>query len=338
MSHAAEPPESRPPADPSPIAEKDALSTSSPLAEKDAFPASAATLGRATASSVTDSGEDDEDHTLRKRPWHPRVTPWSAILAHEYKGAGTEAEPYIVSWLADDPENPMGYKQSYKWFITVMAATGTLAVSMGSSMLSAAVEDIKKDFPGHNTMLYIMVTGKFLSSPGFPDTRDRVRILLSNREQSSETADIPETDPHRHLRSRFRRRSPAVGAMQRGVRPPRHVHLYICAVYGIQRGRVWREEHQRAARHAVLRGNIWLLDDDELGRHHRGHVRGAPARSGYGRGEYDPHELTSLTKVLCYPVSRSCDRPHCWWLPLGGVELALGRRRDCTVCCSPDCD
>lgn len=141
------------------ITEKDAP-TPNPLAEKDAFPSCSATLGRGTASSVTDSGHaDDEDHTLKKRPWHPRVTPWSDILAHEYKGAGTEAEPYIVSWLPDDPENPMGYKQSYKWFITVMAATGTLAVSMGSSMLSAAVEDIKKDFPGHNTMLYIMVTG-----------------------------------------------------------------------------------------------------------------------------------------------------------------------------------
>lgn len=144
------------------ITERDAP-TPNPIAEKDALPSCSATLGRGTASSVTDSGHaDDEDHTLKKRPWHPRVTPWSDILAHEYKGAGTEAEPYIVSWLPDDLENPMGYKQSYKWFITVMAATGTLAVSMGSSMLSAAVEDIKKDFPGHNTMLYIMVTGMYL--------------------------------------------------------------------------------------------------------------------------------------------------------------------------------
>lgn len=113
------------------------------------------------SATATDNGSVSlEDHTLKPRPWLVRTTPWASIVGHDYKGAGTEAEPYIVSWLPDDPEDPMNYKDSYKWFITMMAATGTLAVSMGSSMLSAAIEDIKADFPGHNTMLYIMVTGE----------------------------------------------------------------------------------------------------------------------------------------------------------------------------------
>lgn len=160
-----EPPEQSklaPPA--SPVTEKGGLAVPSPMAEKDAFTASAPTLGHGTASSVWGSGHGDEDHTLKKRPWHLRTTPWSSIVAHEYKGAGTEAEPYIVSWLPDDPENPMSFASSYKWATTMKAAAGTLAVTMGSSMLSAAVPSIKEDFPGHNTMLYIMITGEFFSS------------------------------------------------------------------------------------------------------------------------------------------------------------------------------
>lgn len=35
-------------------------------------------------------------------------------------------------------------------------ATGTLAVSMGSSMLSAAVNSLRHDFPGEHNMTYIM--------------------------------------------------------------------------------------------------------------------------------------------------------------------------------------
>lgn len=181
MSQAVEPPEPDPnPA--TPMTEKDAPAAA-PLGEEDAAcRLSAPALDRGTGSSVTDSALGDaEDHTMRKRPWHPRVTPWSEIVAQDYKGAGTEAEPYIVSWLKDDPENPMGYKQSYKWFITVMAATGTLAVSMGSSMLSAAVEDIKRDFPGHNTMLYIMVTGE---SPIPITLCQRCRAIRSHSEKN----------------------------------------------------------------------------------------------------------------------------------------------------------
>lgn len=33
---------------------------------------------------------------------------------------------------------------------------------MGSSMLSAAIKSIRMDFPGHNSMLYIMITGIYV--------------------------------------------------------------------------------------------------------------------------------------------------------------------------------
>ncbi|TXT05087.1 hypothetical protein VHUM_03907 [Vanrija humicola] len=43
-----------------------------------------------------------------------------------------------------------------------MGATGVLAVSVGSSMLSAAILSLRHEFPGHNNMIYIMITGIYV--------------------------------------------------------------------------------------------------------------------------------------------------------------------------------
>ncbi|GMK57439.1 hypothetical protein CspeluHIS016_0402730 [Cutaneotrichosporon spelunceum] len=105
---------------------------------------------------------EPQDFTLKVRPWRRNVTPWADILAHEYKGAGTDADPYVVTWLPKDPEDPQAYGQVYKWSVTLLAAAGTLAVGFGSSMLSAAITNLMHAFPGHNKMLYIMITGIYV--------------------------------------------------------------------------------------------------------------------------------------------------------------------------------
>ncbi|TXT03810.1 hypothetical protein VHUM_04374 [Vanrija humicola] len=104
----------------------------------------------------------DHSRTLPRRPWRPWTTPWSAIREQVYKGSGTESDPYVVDWLPNDVEDPYNYSVSYKWTCTLIAATGTLAVTMGSSSLSGAIHGIKADFPGYNNMVYIMVTGIYL--------------------------------------------------------------------------------------------------------------------------------------------------------------------------------
>jgi hypothetical protein len=72
---------------------------------------------------------------LRKRPWRRYVTPGERILSEHYPGKGTDDEPFVVDWLPDDPENPMTWKQSYKWTVTMAVAVATLAVAMASSTL-----------------------------------------------------------------------------------------------------------------------------------------------------------------------------------------------------------
>jgi len=50
--------------------------------------------------------------------------------------------------------------QSYKWGNVAIGALAVLGVAMASSMMSAAIRDIRKDFPGYSSEMYIM-SGSF---------------------------------------------------------------------------------------------------------------------------------------------------------------------------------
>lgn len=132
-------------------------STSTPT-----LPTLAATKSSASMAPSVDAERGRADLTLPRRPWRLHPTPWASILAHPYKGAGTEADPFIVSWLEVDGEHPRQFSTLHKWVTTIIAAMGTLAVTMGSSILSAAITSVRADFPGYNDMTYIMVTGIYI--------------------------------------------------------------------------------------------------------------------------------------------------------------------------------
>ena len=88
--------------------------------------------------SMNEKGGSKGDLTLKRRPWRRYVTRWSDIAEHKYPGSGTDEDPYLVDWMGEgssDPENPMGWKPTYKWFVTMVAAITTLAVAMASSTL-----------------------------------------------------------------------------------------------------------------------------------------------------------------------------------------------------------
>ena len=98
---------------------------------------------------------------LVKRPWRPQVTAWEDITGHHYAGSGTETDPFVVTWLPTtstitDLENPITFRFGYKWLVTITAALATLGVSMGSSLLSAAMVSIIDEFPGQSSPSYIL--------------------------------------------------------------------------------------------------------------------------------------------------------------------------------------
>ena len=68
------------------------------------------------------------------------------IVNHSYKGSGTEDDPFIVSWLENDPVNPMNYPLALKWSITMLVAVATLAVAFVSSAYSGGIAEILKEF------------------------------------------------------------------------------------------------------------------------------------------------------------------------------------------------
>jgi hypothetical protein len=60
-----------------------------------------------TPSFIADTQVINRDYSIhRHRPWRRYVTDFDALRSHEWEGEGTEAQPFVVTWLAKDPENP----------------------------------------------------------------------------------------------------------------------------------------------------------------------------------------------------------------------------------------
>lgn len=60
--------------------------------------------------------------------------------------SGTEEDPYIVTWIDNDPRNPMMYSSAKKWGLTMMVAFATLAVAFVSSAYSGGSIQVIKEF------------------------------------------------------------------------------------------------------------------------------------------------------------------------------------------------
>lgn len=130
--------------------------------------------------------------TARAWPWRKHITPPELILNHPYAGKGTIDAPYIVDWLPEvqqqqqsegsssldkdelepdisyrvvDVEYPQTWQAGYKWMITAIGAISVLSVTMTSSMMSAAIYEIRREFPGHTAEMYIMSESRCVSRP-----------------------------------------------------------------------------------------------------------------------------------------------------------------------------
>ncbi|KAK9451562.1 major facilitator superfamily domain-containing protein [Limtongia smithiae] len=67
--------------------------------------------------------------------------------------------PDIVAWDGpDDPENPFNWKNSKKWFITMVAALVTFCVALASSIFTAGITEIAADFNVSRTVITLGLT------------------------------------------------------------------------------------------------------------------------------------------------------------------------------------
>lgn len=63
-----------------------------------------------------------------------------------FLGSGTEDDPYAVTWIPDDPRNPLNFSSVRKWALTTLVAIATLAVALLSSAYTGGMEEIEEQF------------------------------------------------------------------------------------------------------------------------------------------------------------------------------------------------
>lgn len=141
---------------------------------------------------------DDEDHVANNKiePLAPTKIPYwrlvfdqgvvtQEIVDYDYLGSGTEDDPYAVTWLPDDPRNPMNFSSAMKWSFTMVMAIATLAVALVSSAYTGGVEEIEKQFviggevATLGVSLFVLGFAVNFSSRKMADTR--MRMLTCNR-------------------------------------------------------------------------------------------------------------------------------------------------------------
>lgn len=89
-------------------------------------PWSANSASSADVKTVVGYTDDDMqnhatgDRTLKRRPWRLHPTDWRRVVSHEYKGSGTNEDPFVVVWLPEDSENPYRWAPLYKWTLTIL--------------------------------------------------------------------------------------------------------------------------------------------------------------------------------------------------------------------------
>ncbi|KAF9893792.1 hypothetical protein FE257_009962 [Aspergillus nanangensis] len=68
------------------------------------------------------------------------------IINYLYEGSGTEDDPFSVTWIPNDPRNPMNFSAVRKWCYTILVSFVTLTVALVSSAYSGGMGQIVKDF------------------------------------------------------------------------------------------------------------------------------------------------------------------------------------------------
>lgn len=68
------------------------------------------------------------------------------IIDHPYPGSGTDEDPFEVTWIPNDPRNPMNFSEVKKWTFTMLVAVATLAVSLVSSAYTGGIKEIMAQF------------------------------------------------------------------------------------------------------------------------------------------------------------------------------------------------
>lgn len=68
------------------------------------------------------------------------------VLDYRYPGSGTEEDPFLITWIPDDPRDPMGFSLTMKIGITVTVSVATLAIAVAASAHVGSIKQVMDYF------------------------------------------------------------------------------------------------------------------------------------------------------------------------------------------------
>lgn len=97
-------------------------------------------------SGPTNDVESVQGESVQSIPYWRQILDQGAIthdvLNYNYPGSGTKEDPYVVSWIPNDPRNPMLLSMTKKVSITIVVSAAALAVAVASSAYSGAMAQV----------------------------------------------------------------------------------------------------------------------------------------------------------------------------------------------------
>lgn len=137
-------------------------------------------------ASETRPSPDWSQYTLGWRPWRQRTTDFTTIIQTTYQGSGTHGDPFIVTWLENDPEDPMTYTLWFKIANLITCGLMCFCITLASSAYTGIAEQVTQEFDcsqelflaGLSLMLVGFALGPCLFGP-LSETLGRRNVVLS---------------------------------------------------------------------------------------------------------------------------------------------------------------
>lgn len=112
-----------------------------------------------SSTTAAEAGHDVETQGKSPRQKQKKASHWELVfdqthvtdevLNWQYKGSGTEADPYVVEYIENDRRNPMLFSEVKKWTITILVAF----VSIPSTRRSTSKQHAQSTFPQHVSLV-----------------------------------------------------------------------------------------------------------------------------------------------------------------------------------------
>lgn len=117
------------------------------------------------------------DSQPRRIPWIKVLTDQHVVtkemLSHSYTGSGTPDNPHVVTFLENDPRDPMNFPLWLRWMLCFAGGYVTFSVAFISSAYTGGIQDISVDLDvsaevatlGLSLFLLGFILGPFLWAP-----------------------------------------------------------------------------------------------------------------------------------------------------------------------------